>query len=93
MRIDGQELLVNEAGDYLWAEPGTVKALTAHKLPTDTNFYQTLKAQHFLCDRESAPLLDLLATKYRTKKAFLQQFVTLHIMVLTLRCEHMISVF
>lgn len=88
MRIDGKELLVNEAGDYLWAESGTVKALASHSLPTHTNFYQTLKAQHFLFDRESAPLLDVLATKYRTKKAFLEQFVTLHIMVLTLRCEH-----
>ena len=58
------------------------------RLLTATSLYQTLKAKHFLFDDESAPLLDVLATKYRTKKAFLELGVTLHIMVLTLRCAH-----
>jgi hypothetical protein len=34
----------------------------------------------------------LLATKYRTKKAFLDGFTSLHIFVVSLRCEHSCSV-
>jgi His-Xaa-Ser system radical SAM maturase HxsB len=87
-RFDGEELLVNEAGEYEFVPQGVVHQLVHRGLPTGTSLYQTLKAKHFLYDDESSPLLDVLATKYRTKKAFLERGVTLHIMVLTLRCEH-----
>lgn len=90
-RIDDNELLVNEAGEYVFTPNGTVQDLVLHRMPTSTTLYQTLKAKHFVYDQESAALLDVLATKYRTKKAFLERGVTLHIMVLTLRCEHSCS--
>lgn len=35
-----------------------------------------------------APVIELLATKYRTKKGFLRYFTTLHMMVMTHRCNH-----
>jgi His-Xaa-Ser repeat-associated upstream radical SAM protein len=88
LRLDGDELLVNEAGEYLIASQGTVQDLVRHRIPSTTAFYQTLKAKHFLYDQETAPLLDVLATKYRTKKSFLDGFTKLHIMVLTLRCDN-----
>ncbi|MGJ5814512.1 His-Xaa-Ser system radical SAM maturase HxsB [Paludibaculum fermentans] len=87
-RMDGEELLVNEAGEYQFVPNGVVDQLVRHQLSTTTGLYQTLKAKHFVHDGDSSPLLDILATKIRTKKAFLEQGVTLHIMVLTLRCEH-----
>ena len=85
-RLDGEELLVNEAGEYEFVPHGSVRQLVHHRLATGTSLYQTVKAKHFLFDDESAPLLDVLATKCRTKRAFLERGVTLHIMVLTLRC-------
>jgi His-Xaa-Ser system radical SAM maturase HxsB len=87
-RVDGEELLVNEAGEYHFAPSGTVADIVQHRLPMNTGLYQTLKAKQFLYDDESSALLDVLATKVRTKKAFLEHGVRLHIMVLTLRCEH-----
>ena len=87
-RIDSEELIVNEAGEFLFVPNGTVEALIRHRFPPNTPLYQTLKAKQFLFDGESSPNLDLLATKYRTKKSFLDGFTRLHIMVLTLRCEH-----
>jgi His-Xaa-Ser system radical SAM maturase HxsB len=33
-------------------------------------------------------LIDVLATRYRTKKSFLDDFTSLHLFVITLRCEH-----
>jgi len=38
-------------------------------------------------DTEIGPVIDMLATKYRTKKAFLNNFTALHMVVPTLRCN------
>lgn len=88
IRIDNKELLVNEAGEYLFAPPGTVAALTEGSLSTSIDLYLDLKAKHFLYDSTSSPLLDLLATKIRTKFDHMNGGTKLHIFVVTLRCEH-----
>jgi His-Xaa-Ser system radical SAM maturase HxsB len=82
------ELLVNEAGEYIIVPHGTARAVVRHELGSTTPLYQTLKARQFLCDDETSLLLDVLATKYRTKKSFLNGFTKLHIFVVTLRCDH-----
>lgn len=83
-----RELLVNEAGEYLIAPTGTAADLVHHRLVPRTVLYQDLKARHFLTDNDSSPLLSVLATKYRTKKHFLQGGPKLHMLVVTLRCDH-----
>jgi uncharacterized protein len=50
--------------------------------------YGTLKAKHFIYDDSSSPLLDVLASKYRTKFGFIYGSTKLHIFVVTLRCDH-----
>lgn len=87
-RLDPSELLVNEAGEYLITTRGTVEELVRHRLPTNTELYQSLKAKHFLFDDETSALLDVLATKIRTKKSSLDHGPILHIMVLTQRCDN-----
>jgi His-Xaa-Ser system radical SAM maturase HxsB len=49
--------------------------------------YFDLKAKHFLVDNQSSAHLDVLASKYRTKKSFLDGFTKLHIFVTSLRCN------
>jgi sulfatase maturation enzyme AslB (radical SAM superfamily) len=89
LTLDSQrEVLVNEAGEYLIAPCGTAKDLVTHRLAPTHVLYSTLKARHFFYDDDSAPLLDILATKYRTKKSFLDGFTKLHTFVVTLRCDH-----
>src|SRR5262245_8733765 len=83
-----QELLVNEVGEHLIADRGTVRKLLNRQLDYHSALYKTLKAKQFLYDSESDPLRDMLAAKYRTKKSFLQGFTKLHIFVVTLRCDH-----
>jgi uncharacterized protein len=83
-----RELLVNEAGEYVIAAPGTARALVARTVDPATDLYRRLRARHFLYDDQSSPLLDVLATKYRTKRSFLDGFTKLHLFVTTLRCEH-----
>jgi His-Xaa-Ser system radical SAM maturase HxsB len=82
------EVLVNEAGEYVIARKGIAREVITRQLDTGSDLYLDLKAKHFLFDDNSSPLLDVLATKYRTKRSFLDGFTKLHIFVVTLRCEH-----
>lgn len=87
-RFHGKELLVNEAGEFLLAPPGTVAQLAEERFDTGSDFYHDLKAKHFLYDDASSPLLDVLATKIRTKYDHMMGGTKLHIFVVTLRCDH-----
>lgn len=87
-RLRGKELLVNEAGEFLIAPPGTVAQLADDHLDSASELYQDLKAKHFLYDDASSPLLDVLAAKVRTKYDHMMGGTKLHIFVVTLRCDH-----
>ena len=87
-RLHGKELLVNEAGEFLFAPQGTVAQLVDEQFDMDSDLYRDLKAKHFLYDNASAPLLDVLATKVRTKYDHMMGGTKLHIFVVTLRCDH-----
>jgi His-Xaa-Ser system radical SAM maturase HxsB len=85
---DTQEVIVNEAGEFVVAPRGTVQTLVRKELKRESDLYSTFKAKHFIADNSSSPLLDILATKYRTKYNFIEGFTKLHIFVITLRCDH-----
>lgn len=82
------ELLVNSVGEYLYAPAGSVAKIGRRQLEPHSELYLDLRAKQFIHDDASSPLLDILATKYRTKRSFLDGFTQLHIFVTTLRCEH-----
>ena len=79
---------MNEAGEFLFVPSGTAQGLANEQLNTNTELYQDLKAKHFVYDDSSSPLLDVLATKVRTKFDHICGGTKLHIFVVTLRCEH-----
>ncbi|HZP39423.1 MAG TPA: His-Xaa-Ser system radical SAM maturase HxsB [Methylomirabilota bacterium] len=81
-------VLVNEVGEFIFLDEGTFRAFATRALRAEHPAYLDLKAKHFLADDTSSPLLDVLATKYRTKKSFLRGFTKLHLFVVTLRCDH-----
>jgi len=83
-----REILVSEAGEYVVAPRGAAQSLVERTLDSNSELYRSLRTRHFLFDEQSSPLLDILATKYRTKRSFLDGFTKLHIFVVTLRCEH-----
>lgn len=87
-RLDGTELIVNEAGEYLFVPAGTVQNLVNGEIDAEATLYRDLKSKHILFDNSSSALLDVLATKYRTKYNNLTGGTKLHIFVVTLRCEH-----
>ncbi|PGH41009.1 MAG: His-Xaa-Ser system radical SAM maturase HxsB [Candidatus Nephrothrix sp. EaCA] len=87
---NAKEVLVNEAGDYLVVPEGTVRAIVAKTLSKETNpdLFGDLVANFFISEERIPPLIDVLATRYRTKKSFLENFTALHLFVVSLRCEH-----
>jgi len=85
---DGAEVFVNEVGEFVLAPKGTARTLIQKQLPRSSDLYATFKAKQFIADDSSSPLLDLLATKYRTKYSFMEGSTKLHIFVVTLRCDH-----
>ena len=86
--FDGGKVVVNEVGEHEILSAAEFQSFIAHRLASDTRSYRDLKAKHFLHDSPSSIPLTLLATKYRTKRSFLQGFTRLHIFVVTLRCDH-----
>jgi uncharacterized protein len=89
MRWTDQELLlVNEVGEFLFLDIDCFRDLVKHQLSAQHPRYNDLKSKHFLSDGSSNVPIELLATKYRTKKSFLKGFTKLHMFVVTLRCDH-----
>jgi len=87
MRLDGQVLLVNQGGDYLIVSEDDFRSMIDGKLDPDTQAFLDAKAKHFIAEGDSQLPIQLLATKYRTKKSFLRNFTALHMFVVTLRCN------
>jgi len=89
LRFDEERtLVVNEAGEHHFLRHENLARLVRHELSAADVDYFDLKAKHFLFDSPSLVPFELLATKIRTKKAFLDGFTSLHIFVVSLRCEH-----
>src|SRR5260221_4246637 len=85
-----KEVLVNEVGDHLVVPEGTFQKIVQREISKedDPDLFGDLVANHFISESPIPPLIDVVATRYRTKKAFLDHFTTLHIFVMSLRCEH-----
>ncbi len=85
---DSSMLIVNEAGEYFFLSNQDCKKFVEYNLDKTEHLFLDLKSKHFLTDTNIEQPIKLLATKYRTKKGFLRDFTSLHMMVITLRCNH-----
>jgi uncharacterized protein len=85
---DSEVFLSNEVGEFLFLNRQDFAALVTGKLLSDAPAFRALKSKHFLYDKNARIPIELLATKYRTKKAFLDGFTQLHLFIVTLRCDH-----
>jgi His-Xaa-Ser system radical SAM maturase HxsB len=85
---ESQKIVVNEVGEYLFLDNKSFAAFVAHQLDKTSDEYLDLKGKHFLFDADHRVPVELLAIKYRSKKAHLAGFTKLHIFVVSLRCEH-----
>jgi uncharacterized protein len=88
MRFDDRVFLSNDVGEWTFLPNTEFMRFVGRDLTEDSPTYRTLKSKHFLADSESPVPLQLLATKLRTKYAFLDGFTSLHMFVVSLRCDH-----
>jgi His-Xaa-Ser system radical SAM maturase HxsB len=80
-------LLVNDAGEFLFLDRESFAKLVSQQLDPRSGVFLDLKGKHLVTDTAVTPVIELLATKYRTKKEFLRSFTGLHMVVVTLRCN------
>lgn len=84
---DNSRLLVNEVGEFLFLSKEEFCKMVSHKLDITSETFLDLKCKQILTDTEIEPVIKMLATKYRTKKSFLFDFTSLHMVIPTLRCN------
>ncbi|ESW76853.1 hypothetical protein X773_25160 [Mesorhizobium sp. LSJC285A00] len=85
---DERYVLTNQAGEYLLLPRAVLASFIRHELPSTHPAYSRLRSRQFLFDASSNIGKELLALKVRTKARRLENFTSLHIMVVSLRCEH-----
>jgi uncharacterized protein len=81
-------VLTNIAGEFITITRDVLTRLLDHKLTYEDPAYVELRAKQFLVDGNTSIAKDLLAIKVRSRYARLADFTSLHIFVVTLRCEH-----
>ncbi len=81
-------VLSNEVGEQVVLGRSELEDYVQGRLPVGSAVYKTLKARHFLFDRDSRVAIDLLALKLRTRVDRLADLTALHMFVVTLRCDH-----
>jgi len=89
-KLDSEYLLTNDVGDYCFLKPAYFNALISGKLEqiekSSQQKYQELVDKDFVNSNRLD--LDKLANKYRIRNVFLNEGPVLHIIVVTLRCNH-----
>ncbi len=84
---DEEYLLVNETGEYHFLDRGILERLVDGALSADSLHFDELRSKQFIVTGDLAGTLDMAATRYRTRKHFIANFTSLHMMVLTVRCN------
>lgn len=89
MRFDNKSvLLTNDWGEFKIIAPDLFERLIQKRLDTTSTEYLDLRAKYFVSDSRSSDHLRVMASRYVTKKSFLNGFTKLHLFVVTLRCDH-----
>jgi len=81
-------LLTNLVGEYYLTDRKVLDDLVHHQLDRENLAYSNLRSRHFLYDEQTSIAKNLLKIKYRTKFNRLADFTSLHMFVVSLRCEH-----
>ncbi len=84
---DSSEIISNMVGDSIVCPKGTANRIVTGQLETSESIYHDLAANFIIGQGDIVPYTDILALRFRTKKAFLSEFTSLHIFVVTLRCN------
>lgn len=85
---DGEYLAVTLAGDFVRLDLRSLQALVNKKLDSSTDLYMNLRSKGFLFDSLSKYSIELAAIRLRTRMAHVFHLTSLHMFVISLRCDH-----
>lgn len=85
--IAEKEVIVNEVGDMLILPLGTVQTIVKKEVIPNSELYKTLHTNFFITDQVVHPLFEVLISRLAARKKHLFSRASLHIFVLTLRCN------
>jgi len=86
-RLEDNVFLSNEIGEYVFLSNQDFNKFITHDLHSGDLAFKNLKSKQIIADENIDSVLEMLAIKYRTKKYFLTDFTSLHMVVVTLRCN------
>ncbi len=87
-QFDEQDyLIVNESGEYHFLPKSALVLLINGKLNNTSCHFSSLISKQFISTGNLETTLDMVATRYRTRKNFIKSFTALHMFVLTVRCN------
>jgi len=84
---DNRFLIVNQGGEYVFLDLDKFNRLLSGDSDVMGNSLFGFKSKHLIATDDVDLAIDLLSTKLRTRKAYLTSFTTLHMMVVTVRCN------
>ncbi|MBQ6311402.1 MAG: His-Xaa-Ser system radical SAM maturase HxsB [Bacteroidales bacterium] len=85
--LQDKEVLTNDLGDYLIVPRGSVDRIVNRKISEEEDLFKDLLGGFFVGTQPIPRLIENMATRLATRKSFLDDFTSLHIFVLTLRCN------
>ena len=84
---DEEYLLTNEVGEYIFLHKDDFNAFVEGKLDVHSDLFYDIVSKQIATTDSVDDVVNMLATKFRTKKSILKDFTSLHMVVPTLRCN------
>ena len=87
-RLPGRRLLlVNLSGEYIFVSSDDFNDLLNQNMAPNNPVYLDLKSKHILVDNNLDMAQEMIATQLRSRKGFLRNFSSLHMVVVTASCN------
>ena len=84
---ESEYLLTNDVGEYVFLSNEDFERFINMELDTKSTVFQDIASKQIATTDNVEDVVNMLATKFRTKKSILRDFTSLHMVVPTLRCN------
>lgn len=84
---ESRYLLTNNVGEYIFLNNDDFLSFVYGTMNTSSDIFFDIESKHIATTDKIEDVINMLATKFRTKKSILRNFTELHMVVPTLRCN------
>ena len=86
-RFSDKVLITSIVGDYYFLSENQFRNFVDHSIQIDSKLFDDLKSKFFILSSKNSTPIDILATRYRSSHQFLYDKTSLHMFVVTYRCN------